>query len=226
MMGIFFTFILVIAGLMLLIAVIFHDEIQATREKDPAAGGYLQIILLYPGLHAVIFHRIAHPLWKWGVPIIPRLISQIARFLTGIEIHPGAQIGKGLFIDHGMGVVIGETTIIGDNVTLFQGVTLGGTGKEQGKRHPTLGDNIVVGAGAKILGNIKIGSNSYIGANAVVIKPVPENTTVVGVPGRLTRQDGKKIDNKMDHVKILDPVMQTLNRLQHRVAELEKKIKE
>ncbi len=225
-MGGFFIFIFIIAALFLLIAVVFHEEIQATREKDPAAKGYLQIILLYPGLHAIIFHRIAHFLWKLGIPVIPRFISQISRFLTGIEIHPGAQIGKGLFIDHGMGVVIGETTIIGDNVTLFQGVTLGGTGKEQGKRHPTLGDNIVVGAGAKVLGNIKIGSNSYIGANAVVIKPVPENTTVVGVPGRVTRQDGKKIDNKMDHVKILDPVMQALSRLEKRVSELEKKIKE
>ncbi len=225
-MGGFFLFIFIIAGLFFLIAVVFHEEIQATKEKDPAAKGYLQIILLYPGLHAIIFHRIAHFLWRLGIPVIPRFISQISRFLTGIEIHPGAQIGKGLFIDHGMGVVIGETTIIGDNVTLFQGVTLGGTGKEQGKRHPTLGDNIVVGAGAKILGNIKIGSNSYIGANAVVVKPVPENTTVVGVPGRITRQDGKKIDNKMDHVKILDPVMQALSRLEKKVLELEKKIKE
>lgn len=206
--------------------ILFSQEVKATKERDPAAKNYLQIILLYPGLHAIITYRITHFLWKLNIPFLPRAVSQLARFLTGIEIHPGATIGRGLFIDHGMGVVIGETTIIGDNVTLFQGVTLGGTGKETGKRHPTLEDNIVVGAGAKILGNITIGSNAYIGANAVVVKSIPANTTVVGVPGRITRQDGKKIDSNLDHVHVLDPVMQQMEELLRRVRDLEHKLKD
>ena len=154
-----------------------------------------------------------------------RWLSQVARFLTGIEIHPGAQIGKGLFIDHGMGVVIGETAVIGNNVTLFQGVTLGGTGKETGKRHPTLGDNIVVGAGAKVLGNITIGSNSYIGANAVILRDAPRNSTVVGVPGHITKQDGKKIDIMMDHVHVSDPIMAHMKDIIKRLKTLEGKDK-
>ena len=154
------------------------------------------------------------------IPFFPRAISQVTRFLTGIEIHPGAQIGKGLFIDHGMGVVIGETTIIGKDVTLFQGVTLGGTGKECGKRHPTLGDNVVVGTGAKVLGNINIGDNSYVGANAVILRDVPANSTVVGVPGHITKKDGKKID-VMDHVHVSDPVMQHMKDLMKRLKHLE-----
>ena len=149
---------------------------------------------------------------KLRVPFFPRLVSQTGKFFTGIEIHPGAAIGNGLFIDHGMGVVIGETSVIGNNVTLYQGVTLGGTGKEKGKRHPTIGSNVVIGAGAKVLGNITIGDNSYIGANAVVIKDVPYNSTVVGVPGRVTKQEGKKIDLSLDHIHVLDPLLQEIGR--------------
>jgi len=154
---------------------------------------------------------------------LPRFFSQLARFLTGIEIHPGAQINEGLFIDHGMGVVIGETAVVGKNVTLYQGVTLGGTGKEKGKRHPNIGDNVVIGTGAKILGNITIGNNSYIGANAVVVKDVPANSTVVGVPGRITKQDGKKIETELDHIHVLDPLKQSLEELEERIAKLERK---
>ena len=154
---------------------------------------------------------------------LARYLSQLSRWATGIEIHPGAQIGRGFFIDHGMGVVIGETAIVGDNVLLYQGVTLGGTGLEKGKRHPTIGNNVVIGAGAKVLGNITIGDNSYIGANAVVIKDVPPNSTVVGVLGRITKQDGKKIDISLDHVHILDPIMQSIEELQKRIENLENK---
>jgi serine O-acetyltransferase len=160
------------------------------------------------------------------VPYVPRGVSQLSRFLTGIEIHPAAVIGAGLFIDHGMGVVIGETAVLGDNVTLFQGVTLGGTGKESGKRHPTVGNNVVIGAGAKVLGNIMIGDNSYIGANAVVLRDVPPNSTVVGVPGHITKQDGKKIDLMMDHIQVSDPIMQHMKDLVRRVKALEDKQKE
>jgi serine O-acetyltransferase len=156
---------------------------------------------------------------------LPRWLSQVSRFFTGIEIHPAAQIGDGLFIDHGMGVVIGETSVVGKNVTLYQGVTLGGTGKEKGKRHPNIGDNVVIGTGAKVLGNITVGDNSYIGANAVVLRDVPPNATVVGVPGHITRQDGKKIDRLLDHIHVLDPLMQSLEELEERVKDLEKKLK-
>ena len=223
-MLIFIIFILVTAVIALLIAVVFSFEVKATQERDPAATNILEILLLYPGLHAVIAYRIAHVLVKAKIPFFPRWISQTARFFTGIEIHPGAQIGKGLFIDHGTGVVVGETTIIGNNVTLFQGVTLGGTGKECGKRHPTLGDNIVVGTGAKVLGNIEVGSNSYIGANAVVLRNVPPNATVVGVPGRVTRQEGRKIDFMMDHVHVQDPIMIHLKDLIKRMKATEEKL--
>ncbi|MBF0484476.1 MAG: serine O-acetyltransferase [Candidatus Omnitrophica bacterium] len=218
--------LLLFSAFVLFVAIFFKEELQATREKDPAAKGYLQIILMYSGLHALIAYRISHKLWEMKLYFLARWVSQIARFFTGIEIHPGAQIGKGLFIDHGMGVVIGETSVIGNDVTLYQGVTLGGTGKETGKRHPTLGDNIVVGAGAKILGSIEIGSNSYIGANAVVINPVPANSTVVGVPGRVTKQDGKKLDVKLDHSLIIDPIMEEVEALEARIKELEIIIKE
>lgn len=217
--------LLVVASIMFIVAVVFQKEIKSTKDKDPASKGYLQIILLYPGLHALIVHRITHLMWKSHFRLLARFIAQTSRMITGIEIHPGAQIGDGLFIDHGMGVVIGETTIIGNNVTLFQGVTLGGTGKETGKRHPTLGNNIVIGGGAKILGNINIGDNSYIGANAVVLKDVPANSTVVGVPGHITKQDGKKIDLMMDHVHVSDPIMQHMKDLIRRVKELEDKQK-
>jgi len=222
----FFMTIIFFIAVVAVIASVFADEIRATRERDPAARNSWEVLLLYSGLHAVISYRIAHFLWVRKVPFIPRWLSQVTRFFTGIEIHPGAQIGKGLFIDHGMGVVIGETAIIGDNVTLFQGVTLGGTGKESGKRHPTLGHNVVVGAGAKVLGNIEIGDHSYIGANAVVIKSVPHNSTVVGVPGRVTRQDGQRIDTALDHIHVNDPVMQNLKGLVRRIKTLEDQIKD
>jgi len=201
-------------------------DFSAIFERDPAARGifgWLEVLLTYSGFHAIVSHRICHTLHRWKIPLIPRLLSQLTRFLSGIEIHPGATIGEGFFIDHGMGVVIGETTEIGTNVTLFQGVTLGGTGKQKTKRHPTLGNNVVVGTGAKILGNITIGDNSYIGANAVVIKDVPANSTIVGVPGRITKQDGKKIDTSLDHKHILDPVMQQIEELKSRIEKLEEK---
>ena len=217
--------LLIIVTYVLLVALFFSRAIKETQEKDPASKGYLQIILLYSGLHALIAHEVAHVLWKIKIPFFPRLLSQLARFITGIEIHPGASIGRGFFIDHGMGVVIGETAVIGDNVTLFQGVTLGGTGKQTGKRHPTIGNNVVIGAGAKVLGDIMVGENSYIGANAVVLGDVPANSTVVGVPGHITKQDGKKIDLMMDHVHVSDPIMQHMKDLIRRVKTLEDKEK-
>ena len=215
--------ILIIVIKLTVIYIIFADEIKIIKGRDPAAKSTLEVLLLYPGLHALVAHRVSHQLWQWEAPIIPRWLSQYARFLTGIEIHPGAQIGKRFFIDHGMGVVIGETAIIGDDVLLYQGVTLGGTGKEIGKRHPTLGNNVVVGAGAKILGNITIGDNSYIGANAVVTKNVPSNSTVVGIPGRITKQEGRKIDLELDHMHVSDPVMENISRLLGRIKKLEAK---
>lgn len=224
--------ILIVVGVMvaakiLVYSLFFQSEIRATMERDPAATHPLMVILSYPGLHAIFYYRIAHFLQKAHVPFLPRLISQFARWLTGIEIHPGAQIGKGFFIDHGMGVVIGETTIIGENVTVFQGVTLGGTGKEKGKRHPTLGNNVVVGTGSCVLGNITIGDNSNVGANAVVVRDVPPNSTVVGVPGRITRRDGKKIQGiNLDHTSLPDPVMQALEKLQHEIDKIESGLKE
>jgi len=215
--------LLVIAVLKLaLIFIFFYADIKAAQKRDPAAKNFLEIILLYPGLHALIYYRIAHFLYKLKLFFPARFLSQVARFFTGIEIHPGAQIGKRFFIDHGLGVVIGETAIVGNDVLLYQGATLGGTGIVKGKRHPTIGNNVVIGAGAKVLGNIIIGDNSYIGANAVVIKDVPSNSTVVGVPGRITKQDGKKMDISLDHVHILDPIMQTIEELQDRVKNLEK----
>ena len=222
---IFLTLLLVFVILLLLFRIFFIEEIKATKQRDPAARTAFEILLLYPGLHAVIFYRVANFLWRKKLLLFARALSQTARFLTGIEIHPGAKIGRGLFIDHGMGIVVGETTIIGNNVALFQGVTLGGTGKETGKRHPTLGNDIVVGAGAKILGNIEIGSNSYIGANAVILRNVPSNSTVVGVPGHVTKQEGKKIDSMMDHVHVSDPMMQNIKELLRRIKNLEDKTK-
>lgn len=220
----FITLFFIVLGFIAVIAILFPQEIRSTKEKDPAAKGYLEIILLYPGLHAVIFYRIAHVLWKFKVPFFPRAISQMTKFFTGIEIHPGAQIGHGLFIDHGMGVVVGETSIIGNDVTMFQGSTLGGTGKETGKRHPTVGNGVVIGAGAKVLGNITVGDNSYIGANAVVLRDVPANSTVVGVPGHITKQDGKRLDLMMDHVHTSDPMMQNMKELLKRIKTLEDKL--
>jgi len=204
------------------IGILFFEEIKAAQKKDPAAKGFLEILFLYQGLHALVSYRIAHGLYKIRLFFPARLLSQISRFFTGIEIHPGAQIGKGLFIDHGMGVVVGETSIIGDNVLLYQGVTLGGTGMEKGKRHPTIGNTVVIGGGAKVLGNITVGDNSYIGANAVVIKDVPPNSTVVGIPGRITKQDGKKIDGALDHIHVIDPLKQQLDEIRKRLEKLEK----
>lgn len=215
-------FALFVIAFWVVVAVALKNEIKTIFERDPAASSYLEVLLTYSGLHALVFHRISNTLLKLRVPFFPRFISQAGRFFTGIEIHPGARIGKGLFIDHGMGVVIGETTMIGDNVLLYQGVTLGGTGKEKGKRHPTIGNNVVIGAGAKVLGNITIGDNSYIGSNAVVIKDVPDNSTVVGVPGRITKQDGKKIDISLDHIHVLDPLLQDIDELKKRLDSLEK----
>ncbi len=169
------------------------------------------------------FRRIAHFFYALRLYFLARLISQVSRFTTGIEIHPGAKIGRNFFIDHGMGVVIGETSVIGDNVLLYQGVTLGGTGLVKGKRHPTIGNNVVIGTGAKVLGDITVGDNSYVGANAVVIKDVPANSTVVGVPGRVTKQEGKKIEISLDHIHILDPIMQNIEALEKRIEELEKR---
>jgi serine O-acetyltransferase len=209
----------------LLVSVFFYGDIKAAQRKDPAAKSFLEIVLLYQGLHALVSYRVAHFFYKIHLFFLARLISQLSRFTTGIEIHPGAKIGKRFFIDHGMGVVIGETAIIGDDVLLYQGVTLGGTGLEKGKRHPTIGNNVVIGTGAKVLGNITVGDNSYIGANAVVIKDVPPNSTVVGVPGRVTKQDGKKIDVSLDHIHILDPIMQAMDELQKRIEQLEDKQK-
>ena len=212
---------------LVLTSLIFRREIKATFERDPAATSFVEVLLTYAGLHATIFYRIAHSLKKIRIPFIPRFISQLARWLTGIEIHPGAEIADGFFIDHGMGVVIGETTVIGSNVTIFQGVTLGGTGKEPGKRHPTLGNNVVVGTGAKVLGNVKVGDNVQIGANAVVVRDVPPNSTVVGVPGRIVKKEGKKIPGiSLDHTSLPDPIAQRLDRLQHEIDHIEGDIKE
>jgi len=172
-------------------------EINVIKEKDPAARGTLEIILNYPGFHAILIHRCSHFLYNKKFFIISRIISTISRFLTGIEIHPGAKIGKGLFIDHGMGIVIGETAEVGDDVTMFHGSTLGGTGKDTGKRHPTVGNNVIISAGAKILGPIKIGDNSKIGANAVVLKEVPKDCTVVGIPGKIVKRNGIRVDEKL-----------------------------
>ena len=209
-----------------LISIIFRQEIKAVFERDPAAKSTFEVILLYSGLHAIIYYRMSHTLYRAGVPLLPRMISQYARFMTGIEIHPGAAIGNSLFIDHGMGVVIGETTIIGDNVTLYQGVTLGGTGKEKGKRHPTLGNNVVVGTGAKVLGNIKIGNDVLIGANAVVIRDVPADSTVVGVPGRIVKQEGKIVHGiRLDHTNVPDPLVQALQHLQDEIDQIKGHIK-
>jgi serine O-acetyltransferase len=190
-------------------------------ERDPAAVSILEVLLTYSGFHAILIYRFAHLLWTGGVPLLPRLLSQFARFLTGIEIHPGASIGGGFFIDHGMGVVIGETTEIGENVTIFQGVTLGGTGKERGKRHPTLGDNVMVGVGAKILGGITIGEGAKIGANSVVLKSVPSQSTVVGVPGRIlkTRDPGAASVN-MNHGDLSDPISDRIDQMELEIQEL------
>ena len=201
-------------------------DIEAIFDRDPAVDNLLEVILVYSGLHAVLFHRFSHWLYKRGLRTFPRLISQLARFITGIEIHPGAEIGCGFFIDHGMGVVIGETTEIGDNVTLYQGVTLGGTGKERGKRHPTIGNNVVIGAGAKVLGSISVGDDAKIGAGSVVLKDVKENSTVVGIPGRVVSRDEERIhpERDLEHADLPDPMRDKLLELEEEFLKIKKKI--
>lgn len=192
-------------------------------ERDPAARNWFEVLFCYPGLQAIMMHRFAHALYRLKVPFIPRLMSHIARFLTGIEIHPGARIGYGVFIDHGMGVVIGETAIVGNYALIYQGVTLGGTGKESGKRHPTLGENVVVGAGAKVLGNINIGDNVRIGAGSVVLRDVPSDCTVVGVPGRVVYRSGERVD-PLEHGSLPDSEAQVIRALVDRIEALEQQI--
>nr|WP_287639037.1 serine O-acetyltransferase [Staphylococcus succinus] len=190
------------------------DDVNMVFEQDPAARTTLEVITSYAGIHAVWSHLIAHELYKKKKYVLARLISQVTRFFTGIEIHPGAQVGRRLFIDHGMGVVIGETCRIGDNVTIYQGVTLGGTGKEKGKRHPDIGDNVLIAAGAKVLGNIKIESDVNIGANSVVLSSVPSYSTVVGIPGHIVKQDGRRIGKTFDHRNLPDPLFEQLKELE------------
>lgn len=212
---------------LILLRVLLEGEIRAALERDPAARSGWEVLLLYPSVYAIGSHRAAHFLHRIGFRFPARFLSQMSRFLTGIEIHPGARIGKGLFIDHGMGVVIGETAIVGDNVTLFQGVTLGGTGKEKGKRHPTIGNNVVIGTGAKVLGSFRIGDNVQIGANAVVVREVPANSVVVGVPGRIVKQEGRRFPGiNLDHTSLPDPLAQALEKLQHEIDAIEHSLKE
>lgn len=205
------------------------EDIKLVKERDPAARNTFEILLTYSGLHAVMFYRVSHVFYRYKFYTVARIISQFARAVTGIEIHPGAKIGRGFFIDHGSGVVIGETTEIGDNCLIYQGVTLGGTGKEKGKRHPTLGNNVMVGAGARVLGPFKVGDNAKIAANAVVLEEVPPNCTAVGVPARIVRCNGKKIPKDrdfVDQVHIPDPVSQELCMHLMRIEKLEKSMKE
>ncbi|HEY3379715.1 MAG TPA: serine O-acetyltransferase [Armatimonadota bacterium] len=200
-------------------------DIQAVFERDPAARSITEVLFCYSGLHAIWWYRLSGACWRCGLPLTARFLSQIARWLTGIEIHPSATIGDGLFIDHGMGVVIGETAELGRNVTLFQGVTLGGTGKEKGKRHPTLGDNVLVGAGAKVLGSFTIGENALIGANAVVLQPLPPNSTAVGVPAEVVRLNGER-PQPFEYAQLPDPVHECLEAMQGRMEALEQRVAE
>jgi serine O-acetyltransferase len=201
----------------------FKSDIEIIKERDPAARGIIEILLCYPGFQSIVIHRLTHKLWKFKVPLIPRFLSHLNRLITGIEIHPGAKIGKRVFIDHGMGVVIGETAEIGNNCLLYQGVTLGGTGKNHGKRHPTLMENVVVGAGAKVLGSIKVGSNTRIGAGSVVVRNVEANSTVVGVPGRVVHQSGVKV-NPLAHSALPDAEANVIKNLMDRIDLLENEI--
>jgi len=204
---------------------VIREQIDTIFREDPAAKSVLEIVLCYPGFHAVLWHRVAHRLYRMGCPLLPRVLSQINRWLTGIEIHPGASIGRRFFIDHGMGVVIGETTEIGDDVLLYQGVTLGGTGNEKGKRHPTIGNSVVIGAGAKVLGGILIGDHVKIGAGSVVVHPVPPNSTVVGIPGRVVRTSGVCQGDELEHGQLPDPEAQAIDELKKRVSDMEEAIK-
>jgi len=203
-----------------------REDIETVFERDPAARSIVEVLLCYPGLHAIWFHRVAHWLWNKNLKLPARIVSHISRWLTGIEIHPGAKIGRRFFIDHGMGVVIGETTEIGNDVTLYHQVTLGGTSTKKGKRHPTIGNNVVIGAGAKVLGPVKVGDNCKIGANSVVVKDVPPNSTVVGIPGKVVRRDGikpTKVD--LEHGKLPDPVMESLRQMLAIIHDLEIEVK-
>ncbi|MEN9878299.1 MAG: Serine acetyltransferase [Cyanobacteriota bacterium] len=200
-------------------------DIAIIRERDPAARNLAEILLCYPGLHALCLHRISHKLWHLGLPLLPRLLSQLGRLLTGVEIHPGARIGSGVFIDHGMGVVIGETAVIGNRCLLFQGVTLGGTGKQTGKRHPSLGENVIVGAGAKVLGAISVGANTRIGAGSVLLRDVEPDCTVVGVPGRVIHQSGVRID-PLAHSQLPDAEAQVIRNLMERIDALENELEQ
>jgi serine O-acetyltransferase len=204
------------------------EDFKAVFERDPAVRGIMEIVFCYPGFHAVLFHRLAHALWERGFYLPGRLLSHFGRFLTGIEIHPGAKIGRGLFIDHGMGVVIGETAEIGDNCTLYHGVTLGGTSWAREKRHPTLGNNVVIGSGAKVLGPFRVGDNSKIGSNSVVVKEVPDNSTVVGVPGRVVLSGGQPLERKTDleHGQLPDPEAKAISCLFDQIRTLERKVRE
>ncbi|MCR8850816.1 serine O-acetyltransferase [Rossellomorea sp. SC111] len=204
----------------------FKEDIDVVFDQDPAARNYVEVILTYSGLHAIWAHRVAHAFFKRKFFFIARVISQVSRFFTGVEIHPGAQIGRRFFIDHGMGVVIGETCEIGDNVTLFQGVTLGGTGKEKGKRHPTIQDNALIATGAKVLGSIVVGENSKVGAGSVVLKDVPPNSTVVGIPGKVVIQDGVKIQKDLNHCDLPDPMNDRMKQLEKEVNELKSLLRE
>ncbi len=202
-------------------------DIKAIKERDPAARNSVEVLLLYSGLHAIMFHRVSHWLYNHKLYFLARFNSQLGRFFTKIEIHPGAKIGTGVFIDHGLGVVIGETAEVGDGCTIYQGVTLGGTGKDKGKRHPTIGKNVLIGSGAKILGPFTVGDNSKIAANAVVLNPIPPNCTAVGVPARVVKMGGKRVgEEDLDQVHIPDPVSQELCKMSGRIDELEKFIKE
>ena len=208
-----------------------RKDIRVVLERDPAVKSVIEVFLCYPGFHAVLMHRVAHAFYRRGWFLMARFISHISRLLTSIEIHPGAKIGEGLFIDHGSGVVIGETAEVGNNVTIYQGVTLGGTGKEKGKRHPTIGNNVVISAGAKVLGSFTVGDNSKIGAGSVVLKPVPSDSTVVGVPGRVVARNGRKVvkgtpEIDLRHDLLPDPVAEKLSCLQANIERLEKRINE
>jgi len=202
-----------------------REDVAAVFASDPAARSYLEVLLLYPGLHAVWMHHLSHWLWLHGMRFPARYVSQLSRFFTGIEIHPGAELGRRLFIDHGTGTVIGETAIVGDDVTLYQGVTLGGTGKEKGKRHPTIGNHVSIGSGAKLLGNITIGDNCRVGAGSVVLRSVPANSTIVGVPGHIVLRDGKRVVIT-DPKDIRDPLSDVIIKLAEEVHELREKFQQ
>lgn len=203
-----------------------REDVRAFRERDPAATSDWEVLFLYSGLHALEAHRLAHILHKRGYRLSARAISQLAKFVTGVEIHPGATIGRGLVIDHGTGVVIGETAEVGDNCTIYQGVTLGGTGKDVGKRHPTIGNDVLIGAGAKVLGPFNVGDGAKIAANAVVLEAIPENSTAVGIPARIVKRDNRRVAYDLDQVHIPDPVAQELCKLAIRISTLEKQLEE